>query len=116
MPLIAQRVGKHRAKIYRWLKGIRLGGLRESVQDYKNAKKRPRQRKVNPYIERRVLSIRRKYHDRCGEKIVYWLKMGVFISVAAQCIASSTNTYSCEPKGREMGREVLYLMLRDLVR
>lgn len=81
VPVIAQRVGKHRATIYRWLKGIRLGGLREFVQDYKNAKKRPRRRKVNPYIERRVLSIRRKYHDCCGEKIVYWLKKeGIHLS------------------------------------
>lgn len=48
VPIIAQRVGKHRATIYHWLKGIRLGGLREFVQNYKNAKKRPRRRKVNP--------------------------------------------------------------------
>lgn len=81
VPVIPQRVGRHRATIYRWLKGIRLGALREFVEDYKNAKKRPRQRKVNPYIEQRVFSIRRKYHDCCGRKIVYWLKKeGIHLS------------------------------------
>jgi len=81
VPVIAQRVGKHRATVYRWLKGIRLGGVREFVEDYKGAKKRPRRRKVNPYLEQRVLSIRRKHHDCCGEKIVYWLKKeGIHLS------------------------------------
>jgi len=76
VPVIAQRVRKHRATVYRWLKGIRLGGLREFVEGYKGAKKRPRRRKVNPYIEGRVLTIRRRYHDCCGEEIVYWQKKG----------------------------------------
>lgn len=74
LQVIAQRVERHRATVYRWLKGIRLGGLREFVEDYKGAKKRPRRRKVNPYIEQRVLSIRGNYRDCCGEKILYWLK------------------------------------------
>lgn len=79
--VIAQQVEKHRATVYRWLKGTRLGGLREFIQDYKEAKKRPRRRKVNPYLEQRVLSIRRKYRDCCGEKIVYWLKKeGIHLS------------------------------------
>lgn len=81
VPVIAQRVGKHRATVYRWLEGMRRGGLREFVREYKNAKKRPRRRKVNPGIERRVLSIRREHRDCCGEKIVYWLdKEGVLLS------------------------------------
>ena len=81
VPVIAQRVGKHRATVYRWLEGMRHGGLREFVREYKNAKKRPRRRKVNPDIERRVLSIRREHRDCCGEKIVYWLdKEGVLLS------------------------------------
>ena len=81
VPVITQRVGKHRATIYRWLKGIQLGGLREFVEEYRGAKKRPRRRKVNPYIEQRILSIRREYHDCCGKKIVYWLeKEGIHLS------------------------------------
>ena len=71
--VIAQRVGKHRATAYRWLKGMRSVGLREFIGEYKEAKKRPRRRKVNAYVERRILSIRREHRDCCGEKIVYWL-------------------------------------------
>jgi len=73
VPLIAQRVGKHRATVYRWLKGMSSVGLREFVGEYKEAKKRPRRRKVSAYVERRILSIRREHCDCCGEKIVYWL-------------------------------------------
>ncbi len=71
--VIAQQVGKHRATVYRWLRGMRSVGLREFVGEYKNAKKRPRRRKVDPYVERRILSIRAEHCDCCGEKIVYWL-------------------------------------------
>ena len=70
--VIAQQVGKHRATVYRWLKGMRSVGLREFIGEYKEAKKRPRRRKVNAYVERRILSIRREHRDCCGEKIVYW--------------------------------------------
>jgi transposase InsO family protein len=81
VPLIAQRVGKNRATVYRWLKGIKREGLREFVREYKSAKKRPRRRKVDPYVERRILSIRQQHRDCCGEKIVYWLgKEGVQLS------------------------------------
>lgn len=79
--VIAQRVGRHRATVYRWLKGMRSVGLREFIGEYKEAKKRPRRGKVDPYIERRILSIRREHHDCCGEKIVYWLnKEGIHLS------------------------------------
>lgn len=81
VPVIAQRLGKHRATVYRWLKGMRSVGLREFVREYKDAKKRPRRRKVDPYVERRILSIRREHRDCCGEKIVYWLnKEGIHLS------------------------------------
>jgi len=81
VPLIAQRVGKHRATVYRWLKGRRSVGLREFVGEYKDAKKRPRRRKVHPYIERRILSIRQEHRGCCGEKIVHWLdKEGIHLS------------------------------------
>ena len=79
--VIAERVGKHRATVYRWLKGMRSVGLREFIGEYKEAKKRPRRRKVNAYVERRILSIRREHRDCCGEKIVYWLnKEGIHLS------------------------------------
>jgi transposase len=81
VPLMAQRVGKHRATVYRWLRGMESVGLREFVVEYKNAKKRPRRRKVDACVERRILSIRAEHCDCCGEKIVYWLdKEGIGLS------------------------------------
>ena len=80
---IAERVGKHRATIYRWLKGIRLYGIRGFVKRYKNAKKGRRVRRTHPYIEQRVLSLRREYRGCCGQKIVYLLKQeGITLSLS----------------------------------
>lgn len=73
VPLIAERVGKHRATVYRWLQGIRRAGLRDFVRAYQNAKKGKRRRKAEGYVARRILSLRREHHDCCGEKIVWWL-------------------------------------------
>lgn len=69
---IADRVGVHRATVYRWLKGMRQWGIRAFVQRYQQAKK-GRQRKTQAAVEQQVLAIRREHHDCCGEKIVYWL-------------------------------------------
>jgi IS30 family transposase len=78
---IAEQVGRHRSTIYRWLKGIRLYGIQEFVRRYQNAKKGRRQRKTHPYVQQRVLSIRREHHNCCGDKIVYWLnKEGITLS------------------------------------
>ena len=100
VPLIAERVGKHRATVYRWLRGMRSVGLREFVGEYKNAKKRPRRRKVDPYVERRILSIRREHRDCCGEKIVYWLnKEGIGLSRSTVYRVLNTHL-RLRPKGR----------------
>ncbi len=78
---IAEQVGRHRSTIYRWLKGIRMYGIKEFVRRYQNARKGRRQHKTHPYVEQRVLSIRREHHNCCGDKIVYWLKKeGIHIS------------------------------------
>jgi len=51
VPVIAQRVGKHLATVYRCLRGMRQGGLGEYAREYNNAERRPRRRKVNPDID-----------------------------------------------------------------
>ena len=80
---IAERVGKHRATIYRWLKGIRVYGIQGFVKRYKNAKKGRRVRKTHAHLEQRVLSLRREYRDCCGQKIVYLLKQeGITLSLS----------------------------------
>ncbi len=71
---IAKRVGKHRATIFRWLRGIKRRGIRDFKRRYESAKKGRRQRRKTQTIQKlRVLEIRKKYHDCCGEKIQYWM-------------------------------------------
>lgn len=78
---IATRVGVHRSTVYRWLKGIRLWGIKGYLRQYRNAKKGRRRRKTHGHIVQRILAIRRQHHECCGTKIVYWLaKEGVAIS------------------------------------
>ena len=78
---IAVHVGRHRSTVYRWLKGIRMRGIRGYVAYFKQAKKGRRVRKTHGQVVQRVLSIRREYRDCCGEKIVYLLAQeGVTIS------------------------------------
>lgn len=98
--LIAQRVGKHWATIYRLMKGIRQSGVRELVKEYRAAKKRPRRRKVDPYLAQRILSLRREHHDCCGEKIVWWLaKEGT--SLSRSTVYRVLNRYlRLRPQGR----------------
>lgn len=71
---IAGRVAVHRATVYRWLHGIKRWGIHGFVKRYQSAKRGHRHRKTSLYIEERVLAIRQRHHDSCGEKIVYWLE------------------------------------------
>ena len=73
--VIAAQVGKHRATIYRWLKGIRRRGIRGYLAYFKQAKKGRRVRKTHGYIVQRVLSLRQEYRQCCGEKVVYLLSL-----------------------------------------
>lgn len=80
---IAAQLGKHRATIYRWFKGIRMRGIRGYVAYFKQAKKGRRVRKTHGAVVQRVLSIRREYRECCGEKIVYLLAQeGVRVSLS----------------------------------
>lgn len=73
---ISSKVERHRATIYRWLKGIRLHGIRAFLRHYQNAKKGRRQRrKTHGAVKALIYEIRTKYHNCCGEKIRYWLKV-----------------------------------------
>jgi transposase InsO family protein len=81
---IAAQLGKDRATIYRWLKGIRQRGIRGYVGYFKQCKQGHRQRKTHGYIVQRVLSLRREYRNCCGEKLVYLLSLeGIKLSVSS---------------------------------
>lgn len=80
---IAHQIGKDRATIYRWLKGIRQRGIRGYVNYFKQCKRGRRQRKTHGYIVQRVLSLRRAYRNCCGEKVVYLLSLeGIKLSLS----------------------------------
>jgi transposase InsO family protein len=78
---IAAQLGKHRSTIYRWLKGIRMRGVRGYVTYFRQAKKGRRVRQTHGWVVQRVLSLRREYRECCGKKIVYLLAQeGVRVS------------------------------------
>jgi transposase InsO family protein len=82
---IPRQIGKNRATVYRWIKAIKIKGVRKFIRDYKKAKKgRKQPRKTDPLIKAHVFEIRKRYHNCCGEKIKYFLKKhyGEEVSVA----------------------------------
>jgi transposase InsO family protein len=84
---IALKINKHRSTVYRWIKGIKLKGIRKFLGDYEKAKRERRQkRKTNSLIKIRIYAIRKKYRDCCGEKIRYWLRRGYGIIVSVSTI------------------------------
>ena len=97
---IAERVGVSRATVYRWCRGIRQRGIRGFIRHYRGAKKGHRQRKTHPYVEQRVLAIRRAHHDCCGEKIQFWLNKEA-IALSLSSIYRILNKHlRLRPKGR----------------
>jgi transposase len=71
---IAKKVGKHRATVFRWLRQIKRRGILSFLRRYKAAKTGRRQKRKTQTINKlRVLEIRKKYHNCCGEKIQYWM-------------------------------------------
>jgi transposase InsO family protein len=84
---IAREVGKDRATIYRWIKGIKRSGIRRYLHQYQNAKKGRRQkRKTDPLIKARIYVIREEFHHCCGEKIRYWMKKHYSTTVSVATI------------------------------
>lgn len=71
--LIAQRVGRDRATIYRWIKRFRSIGLKRTISAYQNAKKGRRRKRISVETKIHIFKTREKYHECCGEKIKYYL-------------------------------------------
>lgn len=74
LELIPEKVGKHRATVYRWIKSIRSCGINEFVRRYRSAKTGHRHTKTNHLVKAHVLAIRESKRKCCGEKIQYFLK------------------------------------------
>jgi IS30 family transposase len=121
---IAQEVGRDRATVYRWLKGIKLYGIEEFIRRYKKAKRGRRVRKTHPHLEQRVLSLRREYRGCCGQKIVYLLgQEGTQLSVSTVYRILNKHLklrkHSRTPKGEPVekatrAREVIQMDTLDL--
>lgn len=70
---IPEKIGVHRATVYRWLTGIRLYGIAEFIRRYRRAKKGHRHRTTDPILKRHIYTIRESKRHCCGEKIRYFL-------------------------------------------
>ena len=66
--IICKTVSKHRATIYRWLKDIKLIGIREFLKRKKTSKHRRPKARVPEHIRQLVVDIRIAY-NWCGQKI-----------------------------------------------
>ena len=84
---IPDQLGIHRATVYRWLKGIKLYGIKEFIKRYQRAKTGRRQpRKTDPVTKVRIYKIRKDNHNCCGEKIQYYLKQAYGQKVSVSTI------------------------------
>ena len=84
---IACRISKHRATVFRWVRGIKRYGIQEFLRRYKRAKKGRRQKhQTDPVLKARIYTIREKYHQCCGEKIQYWMLRDYGIKIAVSTI------------------------------
>lgn len=64
---------KHRATIFRWIKGIKLHGIMEFIRLYKKAKQRKRQKRIDMRAENLIIARRKEKQGVCGQKIVWYL-------------------------------------------
>jgi len=72
---IPEQIGKDRATIYRWIKGIKLKGINKIIRSYQQAKKgRRRPRKTDVITKIHIFKVREDNNNCCGEKIRYFLK------------------------------------------
>jgi transposase len=61
-------VKRHRATIYRWLKAIKLKGIRKFLKDQQTAKHRRPSAQTPEYIIQKIVDIRNEF-GWCGAKI-----------------------------------------------
>ena len=73
---IAKHLGVSRRTIIHWSQAIQAhGDLQSFLHHYQKAKKGLRQkRKIDAILKRRILAIREKHHQCCGQKIHYFFE------------------------------------------
>lgn len=83
---IAERIGVHRATVYRWIRRFKYCGLRRTIKAYENAKKGRRRKRVTVETKIKIYEIRKKYANCCGKKIKYYLEKEEVIKVSVSTI------------------------------
>ena len=73
---VARHLGVSRRTIIRWSQAIQEhGNLQSFLDHYQQAKKGSRRkRKIDAILKRRILAIREKHYQCCGQKIQYFLQ------------------------------------------
>lgn len=71
---IASSLKKHRATIFRWIKGVKLYGIREFIKRYSQSKRRKRHKRIDYRAENLIIQRRQEKEGICGQKIVWYLK------------------------------------------
>lgn len=80
---IAKDIRVHRATVYRWIQGFRLGGKRYFISRYTHAKKgRKRPSKTHGYVKAVLFRLRVQYKQCCGEKLQYLLEKEIGVRLA----------------------------------
>ena len=86
---IAEYLSISRDTVHRWIREIakHSGSVEQYLDDYLNAKKGPRTKRViDPIVKRRIWEIREGNHDCCGQKIQYYLKQSYGMHVGVTTI------------------------------
>lgn len=82
---IALSLNKHRATIYRWIKDIKIGGIRQFLKLKKISKHRRPSSRIPEYIVQKIVDIRNQF-GWCGAKIKKELKENYSINVSLSTI------------------------------
>ena len=82
---IASSLNKHRATIYRWIKDIKIGGIRQFLKLKKTAKHRRQRSRTPEYVVQKIVDIRNQF-GWCGAKIKKELYENHGISLALSTI------------------------------
>lgn len=115
---IAERVGKHRSTVYRWIKGIRYRGIKRFEKEKQTAKSKRRRKKLDTRTVVKIKKIREET-GWCGEKIVWELEKKHGITVSRSSVYRVLNRYyklrSRRKKNQARGPQPVATKPRDVI-
>lgn len=115
---IAKRMEKHRATVYRWVKGIQYRGIKRFEKEKKICKRKRMRRKLKTEVVIAIKRIRDET-DWCGEKIVWKLKKEYGYEVSKASVYRVLNRYyrlrSHWKKNQARGTQPTAMKARDVI-